>query len=56
MASSLNNLAYLYYYQSRYSQAEPLYIQALEIFEQRLGANHLNTVTVRKNLAYLRVG
>ncbi|MEH2103747.1 MAG: tetratricopeptide repeat protein [Nostoc sp.] len=29
-------------------------MQALDIFEQWLGANHPNTVTVRENLAYLR--
>ncbi|MDZ8187923.1 MAG: tetratricopeptide repeat protein, partial [Nostoc sp. ChiSLP02] len=54
VALSLNNLAALYYSQGRYSEAEPLYIQALDIFEQRLGANHPNTITVRQNLAYLR--
>jgi hypothetical protein len=42
----------------RYSKihSEPLYIQALDIFERRLGVDHPNTVTVRGNLAYLRVG
>ncbi len=29
VATSLNNLALLYYSQGRYSDAEPLYIQAL---------------------------
>nr|WP_258169799.1 tetratricopeptide repeat protein [Nostoc sp. 'Peltigera membranacea cyanobiont' N6] len=42
--------------QGRYSEAEPLYMQALDILEPRLGANHPNTVTVRGNLAYLGVG
>ncbi|MFN6528957.1 tetratricopeptide repeat protein [Nostoc sp. ChiSLP03a] len=53
-ALSLNNLAKLYYLQELYVEAEPLYLQALDIFERRLGANHPNTVTVHKNLAYLR--
>ncbi len=56
IAQSLNNLAKLYYLQGRYIEAEPFYLQALEIFERRLGADHPNTVTVRKNLADLRVG
>ncbi|HYX17835.1 MAG TPA: tetratricopeptide repeat protein [Nostoc sp.] len=38
----------------RSSDAEPLYIEALEIAEQRLGANHPNTITYRENLEYLR--
>ncbi|WP_375506313.1 tetratricopeptide repeat protein, partial [uncultured Nostoc sp.] len=42
--------------QGRYSEAEPLYIQALDIFKQQLGVNHPNTVTTGDNLAYLRVG
>jgi tetratricopeptide (TPR) repeat protein len=54
VAASLNNLALLYKSQGRYSEAEPLYIQALDICERRLGANHPNTVTTRDNLAYLR--
>jgi hypothetical protein len=40
--------------QGRYSEAEPLYIQALEIAEKVLGVNHPNTITCRKNLEYLR--
>ncbi|WP_298920319.1 tetratricopeptide repeat protein, partial [uncultured Nostoc sp.] len=43
-----------YYSQGRYSEAEPLFIQALDILEPWLGANHPNTVTVRGNLADLR--
>jgi tetratricopeptide (TPR) repeat protein len=46
VAQSLNNLALLYKSQGRYSDAEPLYIEAL--------ANHPNTITIRKNLEYLR--
>ncbi|MEH2360782.1 tetratricopeptide repeat protein, partial [Nostoc sp.] len=54
VATSLNNLAALYRSQGRYSEAEPLYIQALDICEQRLGVDHPNTITIRNNLAYLR--
>ncbi|MCC5607488.1 tetratricopeptide repeat protein [Nostoc sp. CHAB 5834] len=54
VATSYNNLAELYYSQGRYSEAEPLFIQALDIVEQQLGINHPHTVTVRENLAYLR--
>ncbi len=54
VTASLNNLAGLYDYQGRYTEAESLYQQALDILERRLGANHPNTVTVRENLTYLR--
>ncbi|MEH2141570.1 tetratricopeptide repeat protein [Nostoc sp.] len=40
--------------QGRYSDAEPLCIEALEIAEQRLGANHPKTITYRENLEALR--
>ncbi|XHR85890.1 MAG: tetratricopeptide repeat protein [Gloeotrichia echinulata GP01] len=51
VAQSLNNLAYLYDSQGIYSEAEPFCLQALAIFEQRLGVNHPYTITVRENLA-----
>ncbi len=54
VASSLNNLAGLYKSQGKYTEAEPLYQQALELCEQVLGSNHPNTVTIRNNLAYLQ--
>ncbi|MCA2506114.1 MAG: tetratricopeptide repeat protein [Microcystis sp. M54BS1] len=53
VASSLNNLAKLYYSQGRYKEAEPLYLQALAIAEQALGENHPNTVRIRENLESL---
>ncbi|MEH2144038.1 tetratricopeptide repeat protein [Nostoc sp.] len=56
VALSLNSLALLYDSQGRYSEAEPLYIQALDICKRQLGLDHPNTVTVRQNLADLRVG
>jgi hypothetical protein len=42
-------LAALYYSQGRYSEAEPLYLRSLQIFEQRLGVDHPSTATVRQN-------
>ncbi|AKV68532.1 tetratricopeptide repeat protein [Microcystis panniformis] len=54
VAQSLNNLAHLYYFQGRYTEAEPLYLQALAIAEQALGENHPTTVTIRENLQRLR--
>ncbi|PHJ68407.1 hypothetical protein VF14_02220 [Nostoc linckia z18] len=48
------HLAALYRDQGRYSEAEPLYLKALDIFERRLGVNHPNTVTVGRGLANLR--
>jgi len=50
----LNNLAGLYYSLGRYTDAEPLYIEALKITELSLGVNHPNTITVRENLKSLR--
>ena len=49
VASSLNNLAVLYKNQGRYGEAEPLYAEAAEIFEQQLGEKHPNTQTVLGN-------
>ena len=54
LATSLNNLAGLYKSQGRYDQAEPLYLQALEIYQQVLGDNHPTTLTVCENLAQLQ--
>jgi tetratricopeptide (TPR) repeat protein len=52
-ANSLNNLAGLYDSQGKFQEAEPLYRQALSIFEQKLGAQHPHTQTVRGNYASL---
>jgi tetratricopeptide (TPR) repeat protein len=38
---------------SRYSEAEPLFLQALQIFEQLSGQEHLDVVTPLNNLALL---
>ncbi len=42
VAESLNNLAALYNTQGCYTEAEPLYLQALELSERVLGENHPN--------------
>ena len=52
-ATSLNNLGLLLYAQGEYESARPYYERALAIFEERLGANHPHTQTVRGNLARL---
>ena len=54
VATSLNNLAFLYDSQGKYDQAEPLYLQALEIAIKSLGKEHPNTITIANNLAYLQ--
>ncbi|WP_071821871.1 MULTISPECIES: tetratricopeptide repeat protein [Microcystis] len=54
VAISLNNLAKFYYYQGRYEEAKPLYLEALTIAEQALGENHPNTVKFRENLQMMR--
>ena len=53
MAGSLNNIASLYYAQGRYSEAVPLYKEAVEIVERVLGAEHPNTKIMRGNYEVL---
>ncbi|MBW4467288.1 MAG: tetratricopeptide repeat protein [Pegethrix bostrychoides GSE-TBD4-15B] len=53
IATSLGRLANLYAAQGRYSEAEPLYLQALEIRRSQLGAEHPTTATSLNNLAKL---
>jgi tetratricopeptide (TPR) repeat protein len=53
VANSLDSLAGLYYRQGRYSDAEPLFVRALTIREQQLGANHPATGTSLNKLANL---
>ncbi|MDM3844257.1 MAG: tetratricopeptide repeat protein, partial [Aphanizomenon gracile PMC638.10] len=45
---------YLYKNQGKYSEAEPLLLDALAMFERVLGTNHPNTITVRNNLQILQ--
>jgi len=53
IASSLNNLAFLYSSQGRYSKAESLYKRSLKINERQLGSNHPLVATSLNNLASL---
>ncbi len=52
-ASSIAWLAYLYKLQGRYAEAEPLYLQDLEITKSELGDRHPATATSLNNLAAL---
>ena len=49
VALSLNNLALLYQSQGRYTEAEPLYREAIKIATQVLGDNHPHTQTIMEN-------
>jgi tetratricopeptide (TPR) repeat protein len=53
LASSLTWLAYLYQSQGRYKEAEPLFIQALELRRSLLGDHHPDVATSFNNLAGL---
>jgi tetratricopeptide (TPR) repeat protein len=53
LAESLNNLAELYYFQGRYSEAEPLFQQALEIRQRLFSGDHIDVAASLNNLAYL---
>nr|MDZ7998546.1 tetratricopeptide repeat protein [Aulosira sp. DedVER01a] len=53
LATSLNNLAELYESQGKYSQAEPLYIQALDLRRRLLGKEHPDVASSLNNLAGL---
>jgi tetratricopeptide (TPR) repeat protein len=53
VASSLNNLALLYKSQGRYSEAEPLYLDALEMTKRLFKDDHPNVATSLNNLASL---
>ncbi|MCZ8049595.1 MAG: tetratricopeptide repeat protein [Microcystis aeruginosa K13-05] len=47
---SLNNLGLLYHSQDRYTEAEPLSLEAINIFREGLGENHPHTQTIMENL------
>ena len=55
VATSLNNLAHLYYSQVRYSEAEPLYLETINIFRERLWENHPHTQIYMENFDILTV-
>jgi tetratricopeptide (TPR) repeat protein len=46
-------LAYLYFEQGRYAEAEPLFLQALELSKRLLGQENPNVATILNNLALL---
>lgn len=49
----MNNLAGLYDSQGRYNEAEPLYLQSLDIWKCQLGNDHPHVATNLNNLALL---
>ncbi len=49
LAVALNNLAWLYMKQARFSDAEPLLVQALEILDDQLGPDHPTSAQLREN-------
>lgn len=53
VAQSLNNLAAVYFYQGRYQEAEPLYVQALDLLKDLLPEQHPNIAQSLNNLARL---
>ncbi|MGF1937439.1 MAG: tetratricopeptide repeat protein [Nostoc sp. ChiQUE02] len=53
VATSLNNLALLYYSQGRYSEAEPLYSDALAMTKRLFDGDHPDVATSLNNLALL---
>ncbi len=53
LATSLNNLGFLYQAQGRYAEAEPLYQRALAIKEKALGPEHPSVATSLENYAAL---
>jgi tetratricopeptide (TPR) repeat protein len=53
LATSLNNLALLYNNQGKYSEAEPLYLDALEMRKRLFTGDHPDVATSLNNLAVL---
>ena len=53
VATSLNNLALLFYSQGKYKKAEPLYQQVLALRQKLLGNDHPHIATSFNNLASL---
>ena len=49
-ATSLHNLALLYYNQDKFEQAEPLFQRALTLREQLFGREHPRTLVIFNNL------
>lgn len=53
VAFSRHVLGELYFNKSQYVLAEPMYVQALRIFEKALGRDHLSVALVLTNMAEL---
>ena len=53
VATSLNNLAFLYDTQGQYVQAEPFYKRALALKEKALGPDHPDVAMTLENMAVL---
>jgi tetratricopeptide (TPR) repeat protein len=53
VATGLNNLASLYQSQGKYSEAEPLYLEALEMRKRLFTGDHPDVATGLNNLASL---
>ncbi len=53
LARLLNQTGHFLYEQGRYSEAEPLYLDALNIYRSQLGNEHPSTATSLNNLALL---
>ena len=53
LATSLNNLAFLYEFQGSYTEAELLYLRSLSIREKQLGSDHPDVAQSLNNLALL---
>jgi tetratricopeptide (TPR) repeat protein len=49
----MDNLALLYYSQSRYEEAEPLHLKCLDVSRVKLGEDHPKTLSSMNNLAML---
>jgi tetratricopeptide (TPR) repeat protein len=56
IASSLNNLALLYYEQGRYEEAEAMYAEALAMWRRALPEDHPDIATSLNNLAVMYRG
>ncbi|WP_245876330.1 tetratricopeptide repeat protein, partial [Tychonema bourrellyi] len=53
VASSLNNLGFLYQSQGRYGEAEPLYRQALKMRQRLFTGDHDNVASSLNNLGFI---
>ncbi|AKV67850.1 MULTISPECIES: tetratricopeptide repeat protein [Microcystis] len=49
ISQQFSTIVLLYYFQVRYTEAEPLHLEAINIFREGLGENHSHTQTVYRN-------